>query len=90
MSAPAIYVDYLVSTKLLAGVKPEKDTLPENFMRMLRQLAQRDFNPLREDLADPANEENLFSALMSEADKQRAIKAAQQAMMARNLTAIIG
>ena len=90
VEAPTIYVDYLVPGKLLAGVKPEKDNLPNNFMHMLRQLAKRDFNPLLEDLDDPANGENRFSDLMTEADKQRAIKAAQQAMMARNLPAIIG
>jgi len=90
VSAPAIYVDYLVPGKLLADVKPDKDNLPNNFMHMLRRLAWRDFNPLLEDLADPANSENLFSALMAPADKQKATRAAQQAMMARNLAAIIG
>ena len=87
--APSIYMDYLVPGKLLARVKPENDNLPENFMRMLRELAKRDFNPLFEDLADPANEDNLFSAMMPEADKRRIVKAAQKALMARYLTGII-
>ena len=86
---PAIYVDYLVPTKLLANIKPEKDTLALNFMHMIRQLAKRDFNPLLEDFEDPANQENLLSELMSEQDKRTAIKAAQQALMARALDGVI-
>ena len=87
--APSIYLDYLVPGKLLADVKPEKDNLVENFMRMLRALARRDFNPLFEDLPDPANEENLFSALMPDSDKRKIVRAAQMALMARDLPGII-
>ncbi len=90
VKAPALYVDFLVPEKLLCDVKPHKDSLQNNFMHMLRKIAQRDFNPLLEDLADPANDENLFSALMTSEDKKRAIRSAQQAMMARNLASIIG
>ena len=90
IKAPALYVDFLVPFKLLSDVKPKNDNLHNNFMHMLRKIAQRDFNPLLEDLADPANEENLFSGLMSVEDKKRAIRSAQQALMARNLAAIIG
>ena len=86
---PAIYVDYLVPTKLLANIKPEKDTLALNFMHMIRQVAKRDFNPLLEDFEDPANNENLLSQLMSDQDKRVAIKAAQQALMARNIEGVI-
>ncbi len=90
IKAPSLYVDFLVPFKLLPDVKPKNDHLHNNFMHMLRKIAQRDFNPLLEDLADPANEENLFSELMAIEDKKRAIRCAQQAMMARNLSAIIG
>ncbi len=86
---PAIYVDYLVPTKLLANIKPEKDTLALNFMHMSRQLAKRDFNPLLDEFEDPANHENLLSEMMSDQDKRAAIKAAQQALMARNLEGVI-
>lgn len=87
--APAIFVDYLVPEKLLAGIKEEKDNLPNNFMHMLRQLAKRDFNPLLEDMEDPANSENRLSALMAEEEKHKVIKAAQQALIARKLAEII-
>jgi hypothetical protein len=90
IKAPALYVDFLVPFKLLSDVKPKNDNLHNNFMHMLRKIAQRDFNPLLEDLADPANEENLFSELMAVEDKRRATRIAQQALMARNLAAIIG
>jgi hypothetical protein len=86
---PAIYVDYLVPTKLLANIKPEKDSLSLNFMHMIRQLAKRDFNPLLENFEDPANHENLLSELMSDQDKRAAIKAAQQALVARTLEGVI-
>jgi hypothetical protein len=89
IKCPAIYVDYLVPTKLLANIKPEKDTLALNFMHMIRQVAKRDFNPLLEDFEDPANNENLLSELMSDQDKRTAIKAAQQALMARNIQGVI-
>jgi hypothetical protein len=87
---PAIYVDYLVPTKLLANIKPEKDTLSLNFMHMIRQVAKRDFNPLLEEFEDPANNENLLSELMSDQDKRIAIKAAQRALMARTIEDVIG
>jgi hypothetical protein len=86
---PAIYVDYLVPTKLLANIKPEKDSLALNFMHMIRQVAKRDFNPLLENFEDPANNENLLSELMSDQDKRIAIKAAQRALMARTIEDVI-
>jgi hypothetical protein len=56
---------------------------------MIRQVAKRDFNPLLEDLEDPANNQNLLSELMSDQDKRIAIKAAQQALMARTIADVI-
>jgi hypothetical protein len=58
-------------------------------MHMIRQVAKRDFNPLLENFEDPANNENLLSELMSDQDKRTAIKAAQQALMARTIQDVI-
>lgn len=89
VKSASIYVDYLVPGKLLEGLKPENDSLPTNFMRMLRHLAKRDFNPLFEDLPDPSNPENLFSALMPDEEKRKVVKAAQKALIERSIAGII-
>jgi hypothetical protein len=89
IKAPAIYIDYLVPGRLLEGLKPEKDNLPNNFMRMLRHLAKRDFNPLFDELADPANPDNLLSDLMPDEEKRKVVKAAQNALIERSVAGII-
>ena len=89
VTAPSIYIDYLVPRRLLEGLKPEKDNLLDNFMRMLRHLSKRDFNPLFDELADPANPDNLLSALMPDEEKRKVVKAAQKALIERSIAGII-
>jgi hypothetical protein len=86
---PSIYLEYLLVDNILFGKSKEQNSLGENVLYVLKQLAKTQNNPLFIQIVDPANSNNILSDLLSNFEKNQIISRAQLAIRQSNWDQIV-
>jgi hypothetical protein len=73
----------------LFGKSKEQNSLGENVLYVLKQLAKTQNNPLFIQIVDPANSNNILSDLLSNFEKNQIISRAQLAIRQSNWDQIV-
>ncbi len=73
---PSIYLEYL-SISALSGKSKDVSKLSNNFIFLLRELANDTNNPLKSRIVDPANSNNILSDLLTPTEKSAIISKAK-------------
>lgn len=78
---PSIYLEYLIVDKILYYKPKGSDKREENFLLILQELAkEKDENSLYKSLDDPANANNKLSNLLTDTEKDKIRKQAENSL----------
>lgn len=89
LDIPSIYLEYLIVMDILKGRSKSVESLADNVLHILNQLALETANPLFKRLVDPANSANILSDLMTDKEKRSVVLSAQNAIKQNNWGAIV-
>lgn len=86
---PSIYLEYLMVSNILLNKSRDLNSLGDNVLYALNQLATTQNNPLFTRIVDPTNSNNILSDLLTNAEKNKIITQAQVAIRQSNWNQII-
>lgn len=85
----SIYLEYLLIDHILYNKSKSKDSLADNFLHILKELAKSNDNPLFKTVIDPANSTNRLSDLLTYSEKNTIIQKAKDSLSKRTWSEII-